>query len=476
MEEKTAAQPNQIKFLSCPWNILGAIIIGCIIIVYTYLTYSIQTSHIFERGTWLVLGGFSLFYPTGGFMLAFVLVLTIGFVFNLKQVTLASGLAGAIPTIIIQEKMWGLIPLTTNVESTAIKFVKLETGRFGNKLIWVFILGSHAVYLLNDGLHLILSPVLFGYGSENATILIITGIVDIIMLLIIVLPGENHLELHTENEFHVLSFHLSRNRYAMQQAILGMFGSKIQQQPENKKTFTSTPSALSNKLIVYGLLFWSIALMARIFDIYAGSPLRLVLYFTGWACVFYGMKFRLSKKESWQIFMPESKQLEFHIHAIAAQTHLIMKGSNEADGNMKLETAHLPSMIMIGLLGLFLFMGWTHAAWIRFTWCVSSMLGYTLLFLFVDAIVSFFLLDLVFETSLSVSVPAPSPQNPLKIPQLNIGNIKNVLQEEDGSDSHISYRFWIRWKNNWQMNNPEKRKAIGLIAIVFIIGIICAFV
>jgi hypothetical protein len=449
---------HSIKFISWWWNGLLALTLACIVIVYTYIEYDAVSVGLFERGTWLILGGFSLFFPTGGFLFIMGIPMFIGVVGSINQIEIQKEQSDR---LVIRERRFGLILKSTNFDLNSVKLIKLEVGRFGIKMIWVFIFGLHAIYLLNDGLHLITNPFLFGYGTENALVFIITGIVEIMMIIIIIFPGEEHLEIHTNTEFHLLRFHIWRNKSELIYSINSILGIQktqkdvIASQSPKSITFVPKHSQTAIKYLVYGLVFWIIAIISRILNFYAGTPLRLALYFIGWFAILYGIKFLSNKKEKSEILGETdeegNKKMIFHIYGKMYQSHVSYKKPDKAMNLESISPRPMPFVLLTGIIITLVLIGWTFVAWVRFTWGNIALIGWTILYLLINLGLVWIICDLSFGTGVYFSMKDIQFPKHLELLQLNTNSRKEDIPIE-------------------RIKNIENRRQLGIIICISLIS------
>lgn len=241
--------------------------------IYTYIVYGIGWIDIFPQGTWLVLGGFSLFYPTSGFQILCAVIIGIQMFFSAKKITITPNN----DIINIQEQYKIGFHSEISIKRKELARVSIEAGGPSKRIFWALVFGLHIAYLMTDGVFLITNPFVFGYGVSNAWLYITTALLDIIILILILWPNELILDIETTSYF----FHYeitadSGDLYTL----LGVDNKGTMKQPDAKKN------------VVIGILFLVIAVITRALNVALGTPVRLPVFLLGIILLIWGLKKR----------------------------------------------------------------------------------------------------------------------------------------------------------------------------------------
>jgi hypothetical protein len=308
--------------------------IGLIIVfaLYTYVVYGIGWIDIFPQGTWLILGGFSLFYPTSGFQVLCGIVLLIQMIGSAKSLHITAN----DDQINVQERYKIGFKSSFAVKRSSIARISMETGGPGKKIWWALVWGLHIAYILTDGVFLATNPFVFGYGISNAWLYIVTALIDLVILILILWSNELILAIETTTNLYHLTITADAGTLT---EVLGMKSENTTLQSKNQ-TFLSL-----------GILFLAISILTRWFNVMYGTPVRLMIFLLGMLLVILGWK-----------------------HPIIRNTVI---NSSEVIAKKNRFTGY--SLLWILSVILLVTVGMTLGAWFRFLPQIEVLIGYTIL-------------------------------------------------------------------------------------------------
>ncbi|MHA1683729.1 MAG: hypothetical protein ACTSUE_22515 [Promethearchaeota archaeon] len=247
-------------------------------------TLGIDLGHGQPGGTWLFLGGLSLWFPTsllpfivGIFMLVFSL-------FPYFKVHIHRD--DELFTFVDIRTFGGKVVETKNDD---IDYISLTNRETGPRFIWIFVFIIPIVFLYIDGFSFLLNPNTFGEGFTTATAYITAANVILFVLILILFWSHHIFRMVTKD--HVCDqplfpasfsqdrkLRLEKMTYPRVDRAFTKVSEKVIKQPKNFKR------------IGLGLLFIYLGIITRIEYIYASEMLRFVFIITGLILLVDGIK------------------------------------------------------------------------------------------------------------------------------------------------------------------------------------------
>jgi hypothetical protein len=273
-------------------------------------------------GNWLVLGGPSLFYPLSVLPLFFAVGLLLYSMFSSAIITFSKS-----KNFFFIEEHRFMAPWLTEIPRKDVRAIRLSNGHTGAKYLWIFVFGLHMIWLYVDGFHFLLNPFAYGAGIQAGIYYITTATVQLIVLLILTLRTQLFLEIITEDKRYELQIALPSSMPNVRGAIeeileipaLNHHNKRFQKYRVDLDAEIHHDGKLKRRFvkdwrnIFAGFAFFLIALFSQIYLIYAGDPLRLVLYMFGFMLILKGFKedFSSPRLKFGAVFDEPTKSLYF---------------------------------------------------------------------------------------------------------------------------------------------------------------------
>ncbi len=282
------------KIYNIPWSRLAAALIMGGVSMWNLISFGSEIAFSNADGNWFFLGGPSLFYPTGFFPLLFSVGLLIYFVFSISIVKIIDSKSNI---IMIQQK-FGMAKYT-NIPKNNIQEVLLSNKKMNAMYLWIVVLGVPIWFLGADGLTFLTNPHSFGMGITTGLHFIFQAFSLLVGLILLVGIHPIHLQISDLKNRYILRYSLLPNRKNKNRKLWNMFQTEKQKSkqksekkfkqksPKNKSLIDKFSNNCSFEALkkdprfLFGFLFIILAIVSRIFKIFAGEPLAVTLFLTG---------------------------------------------------------------------------------------------------------------------------------------------------------------------------------------------------
>ncbi|MHA1793644.1 MAG: hypothetical protein ACTSVI_13445 [Promethearchaeota archaeon] len=246
--------------------------------------YGISYGHLNEQGTWLVLGGGSLFFPTGLIPMILGIGLLVFCAFSFMKIKFdREGDKLTISELRFPRAM------ITEIDMKDIETIELSNRYTGPKYIWSVILMISIVYLYIDGFSFLLNTVATEGGVITGIAYLLSATVQLIALLLLLFNSQYMLRIISKDKIYELQFYpvtwkfLKRTNLnfmlfpSEKKKYNGISMDKIRQRSDFKKLLT-------------GIFFVFIGIVSRIYYMYAGEIYRFGLFIAGIILIVEGIK------------------------------------------------------------------------------------------------------------------------------------------------------------------------------------------
>ncbi|MHA1732350.1 MAG: hypothetical protein ACTSU5_10415 [Promethearchaeota archaeon] len=310
----------QVKFRTFATSRLFAALFLALLATVNLLIFGFEITSENETGSWLVLGGPTLFVPTS----LLPLLISVGLAI---YVVLSTGVIVVSETehfyVFEEYRGLGLAPWNTEVPKERVRGVYLTNAKLGAKLTWVLPFAIHGGLLLIEGASL-LNEFAFGQAFICGTMYLVQALADFLVLLILLLKHQTMLQIHTDEKRYELQFSPPAATPVLRERLEHLFG--LDQTPSSREPAlevgvggpevlgpgTRNLGRLTNWLrLLVGLALVVIPVLSRVYRVYAGEPLRFVLFISGLIIAFRSFKEDFSSKRHpfTSSFDPASKTL-----------------------------------------------------------------------------------------------------------------------------------------------------------------------
>ena len=364
------APPRRIFFLSFQiypfigWCLAAAFSVS-MVLVYGI---SIGETHL---GTWLVLGGLSMWFPLCGFIFPVVSFLFLSIILSARNVRVSRD-----GDAITFRERFTLCPCrkrSNTIRQDEIASLKCKQGHVGINYLYVVALVSHMIYVWNAGFHLLTNPHVFGLGIPQGIFLVLAGVLDLVLVLLIVVRGDERMEIRTTSgDMLVQKTNIVGNRDEMLADILAMLGVD-ESTPEGQNSLERVERNRPRlaPAVIAGAIFLGVALTSHVFKFFAGEPLRYALYLLAAVLFIKASKTTRvfpGRQPAARIVTGDGGTLSItKEHSLARET-VYLKATGEGTGEHSFETRAMPlSPLEVVLLpALALVTAMTVSSWFRF--------------------------------------------------------------------------------------------------------------
>jgi hypothetical protein len=427
--------------------------------IYTYNTYGLRTSVQFPEGAWMVLGGFSLFFPTSLLLLPFTFWLLLCTISSLKRIKFTQ----KEKKIEIEEHSLLIFRKNVSISQDEIQSVSIDSGSIGTKWLWVCFYGTHMFLTITDGVHLLTDPYVFGLGFANGWILVISGILDFIVLLLLLIPNECLVKISTKTDVIMLKFSAIRNKNKKIKEIAALFGISARLSPE--KIQDETQENLENNVkgkpilptsLILGVLLILIGLISQMLRIYAGTALLLIFYFFGIMLILKGIKVDPVIRPMNQDKFRSKEMLIVKTNSLLTEKYYSIRLKSIDEEISDFGAYPLDSFTGSLLILLPFLIGLTLSAWFRFIPTDVNLIGYSVLYVVLSAIILVGIVLYILQPTHKLRIQSNTEQISVNLNAFHAPSNKPV--EEDNKHSKVTI---IK---------------IGVLAISCLIGIITTWI
>ncbi len=472
-----AETSERLHFLSAQRYYMIAILSAVFFSIYSGVKFGLEMGGVISEGTWFTLKGLSLWFPTSVLILPLIFLMFLYVLFSVRWVTIQKEEG----SYSVKEKYLYFRKQKTQISEEKVQYIKFSQGHLGPKLAWIILFGAHMIYILTEGLHILTNPHVFGYGIMNGAFFLTSGLIDALILKLILVPGENLLEIHTKDEIYKLKISYWKSNKDIPQKIKQIFGLNKKENLK-KAEITSPKLSLNNislsKYIVLGIMFIIIGILSTSLDIFAGAPLRISLYYLGMIYITLGYNLNPNSKkkarktkviqdrEGKELFMRRKGTgrdvIEYYRNPTSPK-------ENEIDSAIRTKTMNWLETILVVITILFL--GWTLSAWFRFLPSPMTLQGISTLMVLGTLILLGVLIDAVISPQHNIMVGSGDKKRYIELPQVKIPELNKKHDILQGSP----IKNWLAtWKAIWEKQKKTVILRTGTILAVFGVGIVIA--
>ncbi len=326
-----------IKIRSFASSRMFSAIILLIMVFAMALKFGVKLTEENHLGSWFVLGGPTLFFPTS-FFPAIISIGLVGYVFLSSSVITFS----RTEHFYCIEEYRVMAPWKTEIPIQDVKAIRVTNANTGPKFLWVVIFVPQIYYLYTDAFHLLLNPLNFGNAFMNGTVYLISGTVQLIVLLILLLKTQTMLEIATDEKYYELQFAPPAMMPIIRNAIEELFGIPALTEHTKKYQLTNLEPNQDendedrlNKLIiqdwtqlVFGFALFMTAFLSQISSVYLGEFSRLIFYMFGIIYMVRGYKSDFSSPRSKMVIFHNKNKNELYIRREWAWLNEVFKFTN----------------------------------------------------------------------------------------------------------------------------------------------------
>lgn len=273
---------NALKLSRLPANIIvsfpvSRFIPGLLLLavgIAGIIYYGVEVGVLNREGTWMFLGGLSLFYPVSMLPLLYgaAILVVCAFSFAKIKFTRRDG-------VLCIDELRFPRAMSTEIPLQDIQVASLSNTRTGIKYLWILLFIIPVVFLYIDGISFLVNPNTFGKGIIIGWVYVASASIQLFCMLLIVLNGQHVMQVLTRDRLYELHFY-PVNLESVQRAnlpfVLGMPARDEQ---------ASDPVAIQQprdfKRLACGVAFLAAGIASRVFYLGAGEILRFVLVIAG---------------------------------------------------------------------------------------------------------------------------------------------------------------------------------------------------
>ncbi|MBA7559997.1 hypothetical protein ES708_01615 [subsurface metagenome] len=476
MHAKKAAKKASI--VSIPVGYFIASELAFIASILIAIKYDIGWDEQFDQGTWLVLGGFSLWIPTSALILPIMIIIRCYAVVNLKRLTVSTSQSPE-NSLIFTEKLYLFKKSkTVEIKQNAIRFIKIKRETWDTKYIWIIFISFHLIYMLTDGFTLLTNPHLFGDGIDNALTYTLAGVLDIVIIVFLIFTPQTLIEVHTDDEIYKFVYFAREHNQSLFNKLEEILGMHPSEKDDLWEPFNISRKNRAPRLeFIIGVFFILTAALSKIFQIFAGDPLRSVLYFSGIIFILYSCIYELSASSSpgkIALIRNQTKNWMIYRNSMTfGRSAYLIKNESKSPLKPELQLVKLDIVRIVPIVLTPLITGWTLGAWFRFL-PSSPEFAYFGVFSALNIILSLFVLALIMLFAIRVYETYLPPEKwgdeMIQMPRL-------YLNEHEGMANSKPIGKIRAITSN--MNKKLKKQLIirsGLILGLSLVGLICAYI
>ena len=251
--------------------------------VTAYFFFGVEFGEMGSAGSWLFLGGFSLFFPTGMLPMIYGIYLLAfsAFTFMKLKVTKTE-------KSLVFDEMRFPRAMSTEIPLDEIEAIRLTNAKTGIKFLWILPFIVPIVYLYIDAFSFLLNDP-FGSGELVGYAYFISASVQLICMLLLVVNTQHVIDIVTKDKLYELHF-CPINWKSLQNSNIGFIIQIPAKRPDLGEQLPPIVQAGDLKRVACGVLFLVLGIAGRAAYFWAGELLRFVLIISGIILVVDGMK------------------------------------------------------------------------------------------------------------------------------------------------------------------------------------------
>ncbi|MBD3188248.1 hypothetical protein GF325_15540 [Candidatus Bathyarchaeota archaeon] len=261
--------------------------------------FGVSTGHGNPLGTWLFLGGLSLFFPTAlvPMIVGFTLCVYCMFCFSKIHFERISSDPDLLTIVDIRTPRGKV----AEIKVDEIESISLTNASTGPKYLWILVFIIPIVYLYIDGFSFLLNPSSFGNAFGTGIAYVISASVQLGCLLLLLLDSHHILKILAGDRIYEQQF-TPANIKSWRRANIGFMLQPRSSRDEGsikKQTSSTLPEPpvtrqpTDYKRVTIGILFIVLGMLSRIFHAWAGEMLRFMLFIAGIILIVEGIKMDL---------------------------------------------------------------------------------------------------------------------------------------------------------------------------------------
>lgn len=295
--ELPVGEPAKVKVRSFASSRLVAAVLLLLVAVAGYILFGVELTSENDVGSWLVLGGPSMFYPTSVLPLVFSVGLFLYSILSSAIVTFSQT-----KHFYVVEEYRFLAPWITEIPRDRVRGVYFSNCHTGAKLAWVVPFLVHAWWLVVDGVSFF-NPASFGQAHLVGGFYLFTAAVDVLVLALLLFKHGLMIQIHTDEKRYELQFSPPAATPSVVTLLEKMFGIDVQRSrpPRRRKLGKDDKTgaeegarflglARDYHRLLAGITFVALAAASRIWHFYAGELLRFALLTWGTTLFVKGFK------------------------------------------------------------------------------------------------------------------------------------------------------------------------------------------
>ncbi|HME53932.1 MAG TPA: hypothetical protein VKM55_17030 [Candidatus Lokiarchaeia archaeon] len=243
------------------------------------ILFGVSTGTDYKYGDWLVLGGFSLFYPTGFFPLVIgsMLLLFSLFVYMKLKITRTQDK-------LVFDEMRFPRAMSTEIPIDQIEAIRLSNANPGPRYFWVLVFIIPVYYLYVDGMSFVTNPNTFGAGQLFGIAYIVSASVQLISMLLLIFQSHYIIDVVTKDKLYELPFYpinLTSLTNTSMRFILQLPAESRPDLDTLSERIAPIEQAGDFKRLCCGIFLVMLGIVSRVFYFWAGEMLRFMLFIAG---------------------------------------------------------------------------------------------------------------------------------------------------------------------------------------------------
>jgi len=469
---------NSIQFRSFCSSRLIITIPNLILAIFTGIFFGIELEESYY-GNWLILNGFSLFYPISLFPLIISFGLII-FVFISTKVVNINKTKNFF--IITEYRLIGIFQ--TEISRDEIKVINLENENIGPKYIWCLLILPYVIYIFKLGFPLILNPFAFGYAFLAGGLYILSGSIMLVSLLILLLKNQYILEIITEDKRYEMQISLPAFSDTIRNSIEHLF--ELDSYKNSTTNFNLKKSELKIDSfyfrLITGLILFGLGLISDTLRFYAGDLFSYFLYIYSFILIIKAVKEDI-------IYLKLSQSLHIINNTNEKSNNLILKrqylwyykissirdcNSNHLDNISIIKKNYIEKSLKFNSIDLLFMLSISFFAGLT----ISGNLRYTPINLFtLGIIICYFLISLMIICMFIFITAKPSIHFKFKFNNFNYeidlqGRILFIQANQQDRTRKLNITKIDEFKHYLNIN----KRILLVILLPFLIGLVFAFI
>jgi hypothetical protein len=396
-------------------------------------------------GNWFTLNGLTLWYPLGGipFIAGFGLIFY--FIISKKWIRFSR----SEHLFVIEE--FAFAPLITEIPRKEVRAIQFINNYSGSKYLWIIILGMQIVWVLVDGFSFLLNPFAFGNGIFAGIAYVITGIIQFVLLIYLLISRETELLIITNEKRYQLVFSPPGSKGKIQNAILNLFEMVPEVSRNGEQTQFNDIKLQSAQIreysnIIAGIFFIILACISITFRFYAGDAFRMILFLSGIYLLVKGFKHDFLSKKAQMRLGYDGMRIYFH------RKSFWMHESNRIDatsGEFKIviRPVRLQFFDIILMIAIPFIIGITLAGFYRFVPMESTVWYIGVGYIIISSILLTIVTHILIHPLTSLIIKTPSIQTVINFPSITTSDAEPGRGRGKGVVGSIFENYIDIWRN-----------------------------